>query len=89
MLEFVSQLASQGLGWLVAVLEGFVIYYLFKEIRRINDKRIEDLNIYKDRFISTSKDLLNSFNSQSKSIDKLLEGVDTLIKYWIEQRRKI
>lgn len=47
-MEFLPELAKQGLGYLIAVLESFVIVYLYKKLEKSYDTRISDLIIMKD-----------------------------------------
>lgn len=76
-MDFIGELAKQGLGYFLAAGELLAIIYLFKLLMAEKDKRSEDVKEMGGIFTNTAKDLLNGNANLQKSIDTLTSIINT------------
>lgn len=76
-MDFIGELAKQGLGYFLAAGELIIIGYLFRLLLTEKDKRSEDVKEMGAIFVGTAKDLLNGNANLQKSIDTLTSIINT------------
>jgi hypothetical protein len=75
-MDATAEFIRQGLlGVIVVVLAGVVVF-LYKQLQNSYDKRITDLDQYKEVFLSTAKDLLTS----NQNLQKAVDGIVTILQ---------
>jgi hypothetical protein len=75
-MELVTQLAGNGILGLLLAISITANIYLFFKIVSVYDKRIEDGNGYRDAFVATSRDMINS----QENIQKTLDTIATVVQ---------
>lgn len=88
--KLIEQFASQGLGYLIAALEGFIIVGLFKKLEQkdkqldeLQEKRVTESKEYATGFIATGKDLVNSIaglKEAQQAFTRFIEKFQTVQK---------
>lgn len=71
-----SEFLKQGLLGAIIVVEGSVIVFLYREVRKAYDNRITDLDTYKQVFLGTAKDLLAS----NQNLQKVVDGISVILQ---------
>lgn len=77
---FVNEFAKQGLGYVIAVILGFVIVALTKELNRVNEKRVVEIEKYATIYTTTSKDLLTAIALQTQSLETQNQSQQTILQ---------
>lgn len=88
--EFLKQFGQAGFLAVVCILEGFIIFYLFKELRSETGKRVADANLYPTQYSNAIKDLIHAIANLDKTTQnqgKAIENQERLLNDLISYQR--
>lgn len=70
-MDLLPEIARQGFGYVLFVALIPVVIYQNRKINDLYDKRIQDGKDYRDAFVGTARDILNSQQNIQKALDSL------------------
>lgn len=70
-MDLLPDIARQGFGYVLFVATIPVLIYQTKKINEVQDKRIQDGKEYRDAYVGTARDILNSQQNIQKALDSL------------------
>lgn len=80
-MDYLTEIAKQGLGYLLFVGAVAVNLYQYKENRRINDRFIDYMQKYGDINSAVARDIVNSMQNMKGAIESLTD--------WMQYNKKL
>lgn len=74
--QFITEIAKQGLGFTLAVVAGFAIFFLYKENRQLSQDKVDLAN----KRVEDLKEAQHSYATLSDAATKVAENTYTIVQ---------